>query len=71
MSGLGDGIKGKAEELAGKLTGNEKLEAKGNSEQIKGNLKDRAEELKDKAGEKVNEALNKIKDKTDGSDKEQ
>ena len=43
MSGLGDKIKGKAEEVAGKLTGDQKLEAKGKTDQIAGNLKDQAE----------------------------
>ena len=65
MSGLGDKITGTAKEVAGKVTGDEELEAKGNVEQIVGNLKDKAEEVKDAVGEKVNEVLDKIKDKTD------
>lgn len=68
MSGLGDKISGKAKEMAGQLTGNEELEAKGNAEQIKGNVKDRAEDVKQDAGDKVNEWLDKAKDKTEPED---
>jgi len=41
--------KGKVKEVAGKATGNDKLRAKGKSDQTKGNLK--------QAGEKVKDAL--------------
>ena len=71
MSGLGDKLKGSADEIAGKITGDESLEAKGKAEQITGNLKDRADDLKDQAGEKVNEVLDDVKDKTDNSDEEE
>ena len=64
MSGLGDKLKGSVDEIAGKITGDQKLEAKGKAEQIAGNVKDRAEDAKDAVGEKVNEALDKVKDKT-------
>ena len=43
--------KGKVKEAAGKLTGNDKLQAKGKTDQAKGNLK--------QAGEKVKDALKK------------
>ena len=43
--------KGKVKEVAGKATGNDKLRAKGKSDQTKGNLK--------QAGEKVKDALRK------------
>jgi len=43
--------KGKVKEVAGKVTGNEKLEAKGHADQTKGNLK--------QSGEKVKDALKK------------
>ena len=69
MSGLGDKLKGSAEEIAGKVTGDKEREAHGKVEQIAGNLKDRVEDAKDAAGEKVNEVLDKIKDKTDGDTK--
>ena len=70
MSGLGDKLKGSAKEAAGKMTGDDKLEAKGKAEQIIGNLKDRAEDLKDTAGEKINEALEKVKEKTESKEKD-
>lgn len=69
MSGLGDKLKGAAKEAAGKVTGNQKLEAKGKAEQIVGNLKDKAEDMKDAAGKKVNEVLDKVKDKTENDKK--
>ena len=69
MSGLGDKLKGSAKEVAGKVTGDKKLEAKGKAEQIAGNLKDRAEDVKDAAGKKVNEMLDKVKDKTENKKK--
>lgn len=65
MSGLGDKIKGSAEELVGNVTGDQKLEAQGKADQIVGNIKDRIEDAKDAAGEKVNEVLDKVKDETD------
>ena len=65
MSGLGDKIEGSAKEAVGKVTGDEKLEAKGKLEQITGNLKDKAEEIGDQVGKKVNDVLDKVKDKTD------
>ncbi len=43
--------KGKLKETAGKVSGNNKLRAKGNADQVKGNLK--------QAGEKVKDALRK------------
>lgn len=70
MSGLGDKLKGSAEEIAGKITGDESREAKGKAQQVVGNLKDRAEDLKDSVGKKVNEVLDKAKDKTDNDKKE-
>jgi uncharacterized protein YjbJ (UPF0337 family) len=39
--------KGKAKELAGKATGNDKLQAKGRADQTKGNLKQAGEKVKD------------------------
>jgi len=75
MSGLGDKMKGSMKEFAGKVTGNEELEARGKVDQIKGDLKDRADdakqavsdkasELREKAGEKVNDILDDVKEKT-------
>ena len=65
MSGLSDKLEGSAKEAVGKVTGDEKLEAKGKLEQITGNLKDKAEEIGDQVGKKVNDVLDKVKDKTD------
>jgi uncharacterized protein YjbJ (UPF0337 family) len=39
--------KGKVKEAAGKVTGNDKLQAKGKSDQMKGNLKQAGEKVKD------------------------
>jgi len=41
--------KGKAKEVAGKVTGNDRLRSKGKTDQAKGNLK--------QAGEKIKEAV--------------
>jgi uncharacterized protein YjbJ (UPF0337 family) len=40
-------VKGKVKEVSGKATGNDKLQAKGKSDQIKGNLKQAGEKVKD------------------------
>ena len=39
--------KGKVKKVAGKVTGNEKLEAEGHGDQAKGNLKQAGEKVKD------------------------
>jgi uncharacterized protein YjbJ (UPF0337 family) len=39
--------KGKVKELAGRATGNNKLQAKGKADQTKGNLKQAGEKVKD------------------------
>jgi len=39
--------KGKVREVAGKLTGNDRLRAKGKADQTKGNLKQAGEKVKD------------------------
>ena len=53
--GRADEAKGKAKEMAGKMTGNEDTEAEGNAEQGKGKVK---EEF-GKAKEKVKDVFNK------------
>ena len=40
-------IKGKAKEGLGKATGDEEMEAEGQTDQVKGNLKQAAEKVKD------------------------
>jgi uncharacterized protein YjbJ (UPF0337 family) len=42
-SGAGDKIKGKANELAGKVTGGKKRQVKGKAQQAKGGVKDEVE----------------------------
>ncbi len=69
MSGLGDKLKGTAEEMAGKVTGDQEREAKGKAQQIAGNAKDHIENAKEEIGAKVNEALDTVKDKTEGDKK--
>ncbi|GAA4896431.1 CsbD-like protein [Stackebrandtia albiflava] len=46
MSEKQDKLIGKAKEMAGKLTGNEKLEAEGKTQNAKGTVKDKADEVK-------------------------
>jgi uncharacterized protein YjbJ (UPF0337 family) len=40
-------LKGKVEEVAGKVSGDETLETKGKADQLKGNLKQAGEKVKD------------------------
>lgn len=68
MSGLGDELKGSAKQAAGKVTGNDELEAEGNLQQIGGKLKGKAEDAKNSAGDKVNEVLENVKDKLDSDE---
>lgn len=56
--GMFDKAKGKFEEVAGKVTGDHKMEAEGRFDQVKGAAKDLAEDAK--AGLEV--AADKIKD---------
>jgi uncharacterized protein YjbJ (UPF0337 family) len=52
MSGLTDKVTGKAKEVAGNLTDNEKLKAEGKMQQAEGEVKDKASSLKDKFTDK-------------------
>lgn len=47
---LGEDLKGKAKEAAGKVTDNEQLEAEGQGDQAQADLKQRGEQLKDAGG---------------------
>jgi uncharacterized protein YjbJ (UPF0337 family) len=47
MSHKGEELGGKAKEAAGKLTGNESLEAEGHADQTKANLKQAGDNVKD------------------------
>ncbi|AXG78906.1 CsbD family protein [Streptomyces paludis] len=44
---IGDKLKGKAKEAAGKVTGNQRLEAEGKADQAKGDIKQAGEKIKD------------------------
>ncbi|MGO3701879.1 MAG: CsbD family protein [Candidatus Saccharimonadales bacterium] len=70
MSGLDDKLKGSAKEMAGKLTGDQELEAKGKTDQMVGELKDKAEDAKDNVGNKVNDLLDKAKDSLNKDDEQ-
>lgn len=56
---------GKAKEAAGKVTGNERLESEGKTDQAKASVKDVADDTIGKA----KDALGGIKDSLTGSDK--
>lgn len=47
VDGRVDGLRGKAKEGVGKLTGDEGLERQGKADQVKGDLKQAAEKVKD------------------------
>ncbi|MER8187967.1 CsbD family protein [Kitasatospora sp. NPDC094015] len=47
LENTGDKVKGKVKEGAGKVTGNERLEAEGRADQVKGDVKQAAEHVKD------------------------
>jgi uncharacterized protein YjbJ (UPF0337 family) len=49
MEGTVDKIKGTVKEVAGKVTGNERLEAEGKADQVKGDVKNTAEKVTDTA----------------------
>ncbi len=53
---LGEDLKGKAKEAAGKVSHNEQLEAEGQGDQAQADLKQRGEQLKD-AGSNVKDAF--------------
>ena len=47
IEGSAEQAKGKVKESAGKVTGNESLEAEGHADQAKGNIKQAGEKVKD------------------------
>ncbi|BFV60743.1 CsbD family protein [Kitasatospora sp. CMC57] len=47
IENTGDKVKGKVKEGAGKLVGNERLEAEGKADQVKGDVKQAGEHVKD------------------------
>ncbi|MFF9646213.1 CsbD family protein [Kitasatospora aureofaciens] len=46
-SNIGDKVKGKVKETAGKAVGNERLKAEGKGDQVKGDVKQAGEKVKD------------------------
>lgn len=64
-----DKAKGKVEETAGSVTGDEKLEAKGKINQKKAEFKEGANDAAENVEQKVAGAANDVMDKLDGSDK--
>ena len=68
MSGTSDKFKGKAEELTGKIIGDDQLEAKGHARQIGGELKDKADDIKRDIGDSINKTLDGVKDSLDDKD---
>lgn len=57
-SNKAEDLKGKVKETAGKVTGDERLEAEGKSDQTKSAVKD--------AGENIKDAASKVKDAVTG-----
>jgi uncharacterized protein YjbJ (UPF0337 family) len=55
---MGEDLKGRAKEAAGKVTDNEQLEAEGQGDQASADLKQRGEQLKD-AGKDVKDAFDR------------
>jgi uncharacterized protein YjbJ (UPF0337 family) len=63
MGSFIDKAKGKAKEMAGKATGDRKLEAEGIADQAKGKVKEKIEDVKDTAREELardREALDSV-----------
>ena len=68
---LKDDISGKAKEVTGKVTGDQKLEAEGKAQQIASDVKDKANEAKDTVGDAVNKGLDNVRDRFDNKDEEE
>lgn len=62
-----DKTSGKIKETAGKITGDEKLEAKGKAEGIVGKAKEGLENLKDKAADLAEDVSEKFNEKMDST----
>lgn len=63
-----DEIKGKADEAAGKVTGDDSQELKGKAQGFFGKMKESVKDGAESVSEKANEAIDKVKDKFDGDD---
>lgn len=66
IKGLKDQATGKVKEVAGEVTGNEELEAKGKAEGLLGKAKEALGDAKDSVAEKFNDVV----DSVTGKDKE-
>lgn len=56
MSGKTDVVKGRIKEAAGALTGNDKLRAEGQKDQVVGNIKQTVQKVADKVKQAVKKA---------------
>jgi uncharacterized protein YjbJ (UPF0337 family) len=65
MGAESDQVKGKAEQAAGIVTGNEKLESQGKSDRSAGEAKEKIERAKDKVDAKVEHAKDKLDEAVD------
>jgi uncharacterized protein YjbJ (UPF0337 family) len=68
VSGKADRAKGRAQEVAGKLVGNENLESEGKADRRVGEAKEKLDHVKgkvkeliDRVGDKGEEAIDKVK----------
>lgn len=59
LDDIGTELKGKGQQVAGDLTGDEKLRARGKGNEIKGKLGQAAEDVKDVARDAVNEVTDR------------
>ncbi len=64
MDGTKDKATGKIREIKGRVTGDEKEEARGQGEQMKGDLKDKVGRAKRKISGRAEELAGKAKQKT-------
>ena len=65
MGAESDQVKGKAEQAAGIITGNEKLESQGKSDRAAGEAKEKVQHTKDKIESKVESTKDKIEKTVD------
>ena len=65
MGADSDQVKGRAEQAAGIITGNEELESQGKSDRAAGEAKEKIEHAKDKVEAKVEHAKDKLDEAID------
>lgn len=58
VKGAADNIVGKTKEVAGRATGNKKLETEGNADQVKGTVHNAAGDVKDAGREAIESVRN-------------